>query len=601
MDSPPGRQVGSCAAGSAILWKTTPRPPAARQLSLLAATTTWTLLAYVLAGLYFGVSTALAATWGGPVAAPILIAALTVAVHTAIGYAAGSFAITTIQSRLTSAIVPVVLFLSELAPILFRGDDVEVGQNGRMSHYPYEKLSPVELVGGSGARSFWEPQTTLPGRLYSGWVALALCPLDSSPSGVGPAPLSVGPSSSSPLSPSYQAGPSSSPHPSPMFPAIQLPTIPSALERSIPICLHPAYESLLDETADFVEPIISPLVGIPGFPTRASQLPSSGDGLFGPDSAAIAAAPDTLSISPDCTRLSDQAEAAAVALAAIVVAKPDDPLSSANQAQTALAIWLLRQAGYAPGDQLKIGFCEAGGVGIRRAYVDAATLAAVDRFAALTPEAQHAWLVANFAWLPARNCRTRGFTVTVRDARLATLFLRSRQTGPISIALAAVAIAAGLGLAASNNDDLNRFLRMVAPLAVAVVIGAGAGSPFGEAERTASRPLPPVRFGHLVLLLATGAALLALADVAPADGGLGVLLRNGAGFVGLSLIGARLLGSGTFGWFRSPTRAPSLPISCQARPRRLLALAPPARGRRHIRVDNGGPPRRRRRCCCLVR
>lgn len=136
--------------------------------------------------------------------------------------------------------------------------------------------------------------------------------------------------------------------------------------------------------------------------------------------------------------------------------------------------------------------------------------------------------------------------MTVRDARLATLFLRSRQTGPISIALAAVAIAAGLGLAASNSDDLNRFLRMVVPLAVAVVIGAGAGSPFGEAERSASRPLPPVRFGHLVLLLATGAALLALANVAPADGDLGILLRNSAGFVGLSLIGARLLGSGTF-------------------------------------------------------
>ena len=136
--------------------------------------------------------------------------------------------------------------------------------------------------------------------------------------------------------------------------------------------------------------------------------------------------------------------------------------------------------------------------------------------------------------------------MTVRDARLVTLFLRSRQTGPIAVGPGRGRVAAGLGLAASSNDDLSRFLRMVAPLAAAVIIGAGTGSPFGEAERTASRLLPPIRLGHLSLLLATGALLLALANVAPDDGGLGILLRNGAGFVGLSLLGARLLGSGTY-------------------------------------------------------
>ena len=139
--------------------------------------------------------------------------------------------------------------------------------------------------------------------------------------------------------------------------------------------------------------------------------------------------------------------------------------------------------------------------------------------------------------------------MTVRDTRLATLYLRSRQTGPMTLALTAVTVVAGVGLAASNSVDLDRFLRMVAPLAAAVVIGAGVGSPFGEAERTASRALPPIRLGHLSLLLATGAVLLALANIAPADGGLGILLRNGAGFVGLSLVGARLLGSGTYWMF----------------------------------------------------
>ncbi len=393
-----GRELRS---GLGDLLQTTPRPPAARQISLLSATAIWTLLAYVLAGVYVGVSTALDATWGGPVAAPILIGALTVAVHTVIGYAAGSFAITTIQSRLTTALVPVVLFLSELAPILFRGADVQVGQNGRMSHFPYENLSPVELIEGLGGSIFWEPRTDI------AWSALLWL------GGLGAVSLGLIAIRSRPGSPVGWAIVITAAVavvwgwtelvPSPVSDVSGQPITydPVCVERSIPICLHPAYESLLDETADFVEPIIRPLVGLPGFPTRASQLPRSGDGLFGPDSVAIAAAPDTLSISPDCTRLPSQAEAAAVALAAVVVATPDDPLSPANQAQTALAIWLLRQAGLDPGDQLEVGFCEAGGVGLRRSPVDAATLAAVDRFGALTPEAQHVWLEANLASLRA--------------------------------------------------------------------------------------------------------------------------------------------------------------------------------------------------------
>ncbi len=137
--------------------------------------------------------------------------------------------------------------------------------------------------------------------------------------------------------------------------------------------------------------------------------------------------------------------------------------------------------------------------------------------------------------------------MTVLDARLAVLFLRSRQTTPIVVSLIAVAIVAGLALGASNNDDLTRILRMVVPLAAAVVIGAATGSPFGEAERTASRALPPVRLGHLRLLIGAGAALLALAALVPGEDGYGTLLRNGAGLVGMALIGARLVGAG-FSW-----------------------------------------------------
>jgi hypothetical protein len=84
---------------------------------------------------------------------------------------------------------------------------------------------------------------------------------------------------------------------------------------------------------------------------------------------------------------------------------------------------------------------------------------------------------------------------------------------------------------------------MTAPLAAAVVVGTTVRSPFGEAERTASQPLPPLRLGHLALLLGYGGVGLALAGVVPDDGSLGMLLRNGAGFAGLALIGARIFGT----------------------------------------------------------
>ena len=133
--------------------------------------------------------------------------------------------------------------------------------------------------------------------------------------------------------------------------------------------------------------------------------------------------------------------------------------------------------------------------------------------------------------------------MTIWNARLTILFLRSRMAVPALLVLTAIATAAGFALDASNYADLTLLLRMTAPLAAAVVVGVAVRSPFGEAERTASQPLPPLRLTHLALLLACGGGGFALASLLPDDGSLGMLLRNGAGFVGLALIGTRLLGT----------------------------------------------------------
>jgi hypothetical protein len=134
--------------------------------------------------------------------------------------------------------------------------------------------------------------------------------------------------------------------------------------------------------------------------------------------------------------------------------------------------------------------------------------------------------------------------VTIRPSRLTLLFFRSRATEQTLIILTLLAVAATIAFVTTDNPDLTPILLMVIPLAAAVVVGAATGSPFGEAERTASHSIPTLRGTHLALLLVCGGIGLAIASFAQADDPLGTLLRNGAGFAGLALIGARLFGSG---------------------------------------------------------
>lgn len=140
--------------------------------------------------------------------------------------------------------------------------------------------------------------------------------------------------------------------------------------------------------------------------------------------------------------------------------------------------------------------------------------------------------------------------------RLTGLYLRSRRVGGAVVTLVLVALLAWAGTQYSLSQPSNRveggalipFL-VLGALAAACVVGAGAGSPFGEAERTVSRPLSPIRLGHLSGLLLFSIVVLAAAlltfdlhGARPADPTL-MLLRNLAGFGGLALLTARFFGA----------------------------------------------------------
>lgn len=141
--------------------------------------------------------------------------------------------------------------------------------------------------------------------------------------------------------------------------------------------------------------------------------------------------------------------------------------------------------------------------------------------------------------------------------RLAGLYLRSRLAGYAALCLAGVALLSWAGMAWTLADptysvSTGALIPMIilGTLTSACVVALTTHSPFGDVERTAARTLPPLRLGHIgalilwgALTLATGLLTFDLEGAWPANPLL-MLLRDLAGFAGLALLAARLLGSG---------------------------------------------------------
>lgn len=408
------------------LLATTPAPVTRRDLTLLGATTLWVLLAYVAAGVYQGVLTAREATWGGPVWPPIFIAGLAIAVQAAIGYAAGSFAGSALTSRLTAALVPVGLFVAQYVPTTLRGEEVMLGPRIGTSSYPYENLAPFVVIYDIAGSAFWSPRLELAWASTAwlvglGALALAIMALRRrrrSPVVWGTlvaAVLAIVVGFAQLVPAQAVTVPS---------PSRAIDYVPVCTQRSIEICVHPAYGSVLDETAELVDAVVRPLAGLPGFPVRAEQVRPDREGealgplVLGADASnqlgIPAADPDT----------HDRVEASYVAVAA-AAGQTDQFLELPTAAQSALAIWLMRQAGWdldledltwkgenentegpiiflPPPADLPINETTTREEASAILEATAAEIVgAADRFGALSPEEQRTWLEANFAALRA--------------------------------------------------------------------------------------------------------------------------------------------------------------------------------------------------------
>lgn len=140
-----------------------------------------------------------------------------------------------------------------------------------------------------------------------------------------------------------------------------------------------------------------------------------------------------------------------------------------------------------------------------------------------------------------------GFT----GLRLVRLHLSSRRVPVALILLAAGGVLLRAALhwhwIVGSGAEAQR-LPAIIEAGTAAVIAVATHSPFGESERTASRWLPWLRVGTVVLLIAAAiGALAAGAAAAALPGGILPVLRNVAGEAGLGLLAAAAAG-GALAW-----------------------------------------------------
>jgi hypothetical protein len=378
-----------CRRGLGDLLATTAHPDWARRLATWAGATLWGVLAYAAAGAYIGAVTWQRAVWGAPFWSPILVGMLALPAHAALGFALGR----ALPGRFTAPLVAVGLFFLQ----------VVVGWNVRA--WPpglawLTFLSPVAELDRSiwyGVRPYVGPQQALillgltglclgslalrhAGRLAAGGVMVAAAVL-----------LVVGIASLAATVPAggtlalQSAGVYGIGTPAPGFDR-PLPYQLACSADPFPVCVHPAYQPLLAADSRAINRLAAPLLGLPGAPVRAEQRPASWPGI----------AVDVLIFTPADTP-EDRFYVASLARDLV-----RDPIRTPGpfrvrcpggsgmmlpclQAQDALAVWLLRQAGLP--------------VEPRMLSVGADVEAAVGRFAALDPAAQHAWLAAHYAAL----------------------------------------------------------------------------------------------------------------------------------------------------------------------------------------------------------
>lgn len=385
----------------------TPRSPWRRWLATWTATCGWAVLCYAAFGIAFFSITAVQATWGHPVIWPTLSGLTSLIACATVGFAAGRLA----PSRVTTPLAGIGVFFA-----------MSVGMENATHGGAFGRLSPIYPSIGLESSVFYaiRPDLTyVQVSCYLGTTVAALGVLTlRSHAGsrtvrrVGAA-LTVGglalvTAAVGLISTSHRD------HQGVIVPVLHDATTDRAIpyrlvctHSALPVCLHPAYAAANERTTfdTTVNRIAAPLFGTPGLPMRAEQLP--GDGDNGTAGSLVTGDPPVLHL-PHFIVHGHTLEPAGFATAfrtrialALVTQEGTVPAARscdyaaanvANPAQRAVALYLLRQAGYAPDTGLIPN--------------DKAVTTAAQHLAALTPSARTAWLTRHVAALRAGTLTT---------------------------------------------------------------------------------------------------------------------------------------------------------------------------------------------------
>ena len=401
--------------GTADLVGVTAMPRWGGQLATWAAGTCWSMAAYLggVAAVYG--ATARQATWGGPLWWPVAVGAAMVAASCALGFAAGAL----LPGRFTAPLVAVAVFLAlgtaaiaiehnstyaQIWPLNVQGalpadaygvfspylPDLAVAQVTFLAGLAVAVLGALGLPAAAGGR--WL-------RRAAG-VALA--------AGLLAAGTGVGLAGTARLDahgiviPALHDAASDEP----------TPYTPVCSRAAVPVCLHPAYQSLLPAVTTALAPVLGEVGGLPGAPVRVSQVasthlrqgPHNGIEVGGP---VIDGSPPVLSLpllglplpgegSTSTADFVDQLRLQVPATILSTLVGGDRQAGAAETpgvlAQQAIEAALAKVAGVPPGNPDNGVPPLAPG----RPYYAAAT-----RFAALPAAARHAWLAGHLTALRA--------------------------------------------------------------------------------------------------------------------------------------------------------------------------------------------------------
>ena len=351
----------------------TPRRAWSRWLATWSAVAIWAVLYYAVLVAVIFVVTARQASWGQPVPWPSLSGVASLLACSVVGFVAG----VVLPGRFTAPLVAIGLFALMAAAMQAALDGSVLG-----------RLSPIYPSIGLGASVFYAIRPDLAWAQIACYLGVALLAI-----GVlavrgqarrpGVALLAAGlvlVSGATGLALSSRRDAQGVVVPLLRNPVTDasVPYTPVCGGSPVEVCVHPAYSGELATLGTFVNRIAAPLAGTPGVPARVDQVPDTQVTDVRLTIPNFIVHGDTIE-PPDFAR----ALRTRIALALVGSTAGHQP----DAAQQVVASYLVRQAGDTPAT----GFIPD----------NPATTAAAARFAALSPDARHAWFAAHYAELRA--------------------------------------------------------------------------------------------------------------------------------------------------------------------------------------------------------